>query len=81
MAAGASLEGFTLQLSTQPASLVGLSPGIIDISAPGFNARAHLGAQAAKICIALQSTNQANFDKRCRTNLSETYKSTIPDAK
>ena len=31
-------------------SLVGSPPGIIDISAPGSNARALLGVQAAKIC-------------------------------
>ena len=51
----------------QPASLIGLPPGIIDISAPGYNARALLGVPAAKICRALQFTNQANFDKRFHT--------------
>ena len=61
----ANLLGFTLHL----ASLVGLPPGIIDISAPGYNARALLGAQAAKICRALQFTSQAKFDKRFRTSL------------
>ena len=67
------VEGFTLQPSKTP-NRPGLPPGIIDISAPGYNTRAHLGAQAAKICRALQSTNQANFDKRFRINLLETYK-------
>ena len=50
------------------------SPSNLDISAPGYNARALLGAQAVKICRALQFTNQANFDNRFGTNLLETYK-------
>ena len=65
-----AIEGFTLQ----PSKSVGLPPGIIDISAPGYNARANLGAQGAKICRALQFTNQANFDKRFGTNVLETFK-------
>ena len=70
------VEGFnppTVQ-TAQRASLVGLAPGTIDISAPGYNARALLGARAAKICRALPFTNQANFDKRFGINLLETYK-------
>ena len=55
----------------QPASLVGLPPGIIDISAPGYNARALLGGRQRR---ALQFTNQANFVKRFDTNPLETYK-------
>ena len=49
----------------QSASLVGLPPGNIDISAPGYSPRLHLElrAQAAKICRALQFTNPANFAK------------------
>ena len=60
--------------TVQVPSLVGLPPGIIDISAPGYNARALLGAQAAKNCRALQFTNQANFDNGFHTDLLETYK-------
>ena len=52
----------TLEITPQP------------ISAPEYNARALLGVPAVKICRALQFTKQANFDKRFRTNLLETYK-------
>ena len=58
----------------KPASLLGLPPGIIDISALGYNARAVVGAQAAKNCNTLQFTNQANFHKRFSTKLLETYR-------
>ena len=68
-----ALEGFTVRTPKRD-SLVRLSPGIIDIFAPGYNSRASLGVPAAKICRALQFTNQANFDKIFRTSLLEMYK-------
>ena len=45
-----------------------------DLAAPGYNARALLGAEAAKICRAVQFTSQASFDNRFRINVSETCK-------